>query len=185
MFIRSERLFLRPSWPDDWPEIHAAIADEGIVRNLSHAPWPYRIEDAMAFARRTQEHRLPRFVVTLPGDAGARLIGCIGLNRTDGDGDAELGYWIARDHWGQGYASEAARAVLRLATTLGHRRIVASHFVDNPASGRVLEKSGFAWTGEQARRFSEGRGEAAPVRNYVRDLAGDCTGGEGDLLRAA
>jgi len=40
MFHRSERLLLRPAWPEDWQAVHAAIADEGIVRNLATAPWP-------------------------------------------------------------------------------------------------------------------------------------------------
>ena len=52
---------------------------------------------------------------------------------------AELGFWIGRDWWGQGYAREAARAVLRFGfETLELNRISAHHLVRNPASGRVL-----------------------------------------------
>ena len=54
-----------------------------------------------------------------------------------------MGYWIARDHWGRGYASEAGRAALEVVRALGHRRVQAGHYVDNPASGRVLRKLGF------------------------------------------
>lgn len=183
MFIRSERLFLRPCWPEDWPEILTAIADECVVRNLAKAPWPYTMEDAMAFARREQDDRYPHFLITLPGDNGARIVGCISL--ADRDGEVELGYWIGRAHWGQGYASEAARALLRLARVLGHNEIVASHFADNPASGRVLEKSGFVWTGEQQRRFSAGRGEAAPALDYRRKLAGVSEQESSGMMRAA
>lgn len=172
MFIRSERLFLRPGWSEDWPELYAAIADEAVVRNLASAPWPYAVGDAMAFVRREQKHMRPHFLITLPGADGARLIGSIGLG---GDADeAELGYWIARSHWGQGYATEAARAVLRLAAALGHRRIAAGHFTDNPASGRVLEKVGFRWTGEQVLRFSAGRGDVAAARTFVCELGEMC-----------
>jgi RimJ/RimL family protein N-acetyltransferase len=141
MFIRSERLFLRPGWPEDWAEVLTAINDEGVVCNLASAPWPYTMDDAMEFARRPQERMLPHFIVTLPTPEGAKLIGSAGLGR-NGD-DIELGYWIARSQWGQGYATEAVRAVLRLAEALGHRRIVDGHFADNPASGRVLTKAGF------------------------------------------
>lgn len=172
MFIRSERLFLRPSWPEDWAELHAAIADEGVVRNLANAPWPYKASDAKAFAGREQAHRLPHFLITLPGASGAPAIGCVGLS-ANGD-EAELGYWIARSHWGQGYASEAARAVLRLADALGHRRVVASHFVDNPASGRVLEKAGFRRTGQVAPRFSAGRAAEALAIGYIREAEACC-----------
>ncbi len=170
MFIRSERLFLRPGWPEEWEDLLTLIDDEGVVRNLARAPWPYTAEDAKAFASLQsdggeQERLLPNFFVTLPGGAreadGARLIGSVGLSR-DGD-EVELGYWIGRPFWGQGYATEAARAVLSLARSLGHRRLVASHFVDNPASARVLRKLGFCPTGVVRDRFSLGRGGEAPA----------------------
>jgi hypothetical protein len=66
MFIRSKRLFLRPGWPEDWTELFPAINEEKVVRDLATAPWPYAMEDAMAFARRPQERLLPHFLVTLP-----------------------------------------------------------------------------------------------------------------------
>lgn len=177
MFIRSERLFLRPGWPEDWEELLAQVNDEGLVRNLANAPWPYTARDAQEFVRRPQERMLPHFLVTLPTAEGAKLIGSAGLAR-HGE-DAELGYWIARDHWGRGYATEAARAVVRLAAALGHRRIVASHFADNSASGRVLQKVGFRPTGEIRQRFSAGRGGDTPVLVYAIAFgdSGDCDGG--------
>ena len=178
MFIRSERLFLRPAWPEDWSEIFGQIADERVVRNLAQAPWPYAAGDAKAFASLPQDMRLPHFLITRPGAAGAALIGCVGL-KAGADG-AELGYWIGREHWGQGYATEAARAVLSLARTLGHRRIKARHFFDNPASGRVLRKAGFAFTGTVSESYSPARGEMAPSLVHAIDLgdAGNCQGGD-------
>ena len=175
MFIRSERLFLRPGWPEDWSEIFAQIADEAVVRNLSQVPWPYTAEDARRFASQPQDARCPHFLITLPTSAKpAEIIGCIGLARSD-DG-AELGYWITRDHWGHGYATEAARAVLRLAKVLGHREIVAGHFLDNLASAAVLRKVGFAPTGRVRNRFSLARGYEAQSVEHRIDLGcpGDC-----------
>lgn len=174
MFIRSERLFLRPAWPEDWQDVLAAIGDEAIVRNLAKAPWPYSAEDAKAFVNRVQPRGLPSFMITLPSGAGAKLVGSMGLERNGGE--VELGYWIARDHWGRGYATEAARSVVGLARALGHRRIVASHFLDNPASGRVLKKVGFTASGDVFRRFSAGRGGDAPALRYALAFAcpGDC-----------
>jgi RimJ/RimL family protein N-acetyltransferase len=92
---------------------------------------------------------------------GEGLIGCIGAHarRT---GDVEFGYWIGRPFWGRGLATEAACAVAEEARALGSLR--AGHFVDNPASGRVLEKAGFRYTGAVELRFSLARGEKAATR---------------------
>ena len=166
MFHRSERLLLRPPWPEDWSQVLGGIADEGVVRNLARAPWPYSAEDARQFVKLPVDPMYPRFLITRARDAA--LIGCIGIDLTEGE--VELGYWIARPYWGQGYATEAGRAVLDVARMLGHERIVASHFLDNPASGRVLAKLGFEATGRVVKRHSCGRGEEAPCAEYEFDL---------------
>ena len=77
----------------------------------------------------------------------------------------EMGYWIGRPFWGRGLATEASRAALGWARrSWGKRAILAGHFVDNPASGRVLENAGFLYTGETRRQFSLARGEAVDTR---------------------
>lgn len=156
MFARTERLLLRPSWPEDAPELHAAIADEGIVRNLARAPWPYRMKDALDFASLDHGEMYPAFLLSLRTDSEPRIIGACGIGERDGA--AELGYWIARPYWGLGFASEAGRAVVGIAKALGHQRLTAGHFIDNPASGRVLRKLGFTHTGRSEERYSKGRG---------------------------
>ncbi len=165
MFHRSERLLLRPIFCEDWPAIYQAINDAGVVRMLASAPWPYGEQDARDFASLPFNPRQPRFALTLPGENGAELIGCVGMDRCD-EG-LELGYWIARPYWAQGFATEAGNAVIKLAHMMGETRLHAGHAVDNPASGRVLEKIGFRPTGESREQFSKGRGEAMPVKRYV------------------
>lgn len=184
MFIRSERLFLRPGWSEDCDELAAALGDEAVVRNLAHVPWPYTAQDARSFIDKPQDHLLPRFLITVPGSSGARLIGGCGLSLLDGE--INLGYWIARDSWGRGYATEAASALLGLAHALGHGRIVAHHYIDNAASGRVLEKVGFRRTGRIAERFSKGRGFASPSWEYeMSSESGDCDGDDAMNRRRA
>ena len=168
MFHRSQRLFLRPAFPEDCGAILAGIGEEVIVRNLARAPWPYTLDDAKSFAALPQDVRLPHFLVTIPGFG---VIGAAGLG--EHEGETELGYWIARAHWGRGYATEAAGAVLKIARTLGHRRVVAGHFTDNPASGKVLRKLGFVPTGRPVQRFSLARGGKADTVEYARDLEAD------------
>lgn len=158
MFHRSERLFLRPAFPEDRQAIFGGIADEGVVRMLARAPWPYTEDDARKFIDRDSDPMLPSLLATLPGDRGEQVIGGAGLG-LDEDGRVQLGYWIARHHWGRGYATEAARGVLSIARMLGYRRIVAAHYLDNPASGRVLRKAGFTPTGKVERRACLARGE--------------------------
>lgn len=185
MFIRSERLFLRPAWPEDQSDLLAAIADETIVHNLASVPWPYAATDARNFIDRATDPLMPRFLVTVPSADGARIVGGCGLALLDDD--VNLGYWIARADWGSGYATEAARALLGLARALGHRRVVASHYIDNAASGRVLEKLGFRRTGRVVERFSIGRGHASPSREYEVhfDAPADCGGNDSMCRRAA
>lgn len=158
MFHRSERLFLRPVWPEDWSALLPAIADEAVVKNLARVPWPYGAADARGFTSLPQHRRYPNLLITLP--ESGEVIGGIGLS--PGPDGAELGYWLARAHWGRGFAGEAARAMLLLARQLGHSGLVAHHFLDNPASGRVLARLGFRPTGA-SERFSLARGHKAPA----------------------
>lgn len=174
MFIRSERLFLRPAWPEDCDELTALITDESVLRDIATMHWPCTAEDAQSFIAHPRERLLPHFFITLPTADGARPIGSIGL-ASDGK-DVEIGYWIARRHWRQGYATEATRAVLGLAQAIGHRRIVAHHFADNAASARVLAKTGFRPTGETHHRHGVGRTAAAPVVTYAAELGELCNG---------
>ncbi|MBK6707141.1 MAG: GNAT family N-acetyltransferase [Sphingomonadales bacterium] len=171
MFARTERLLLRPSWPEDAGPLYRAIADEGIVRNLARAPWPYSFEDALRFVGNEPHERFPNFILYLRTDGAPVIVGACGLSERDGG--TEMGYWIARSHWGRGYASEAGRAVVDIAKTVGHKKLVASHFMDNPASGAVLRKLGFRQTGRREERFSAGRGYAATSVLYEQNLSGD------------
>jgi RimJ/RimL family protein N-acetyltransferase len=170
MFARTERLLLRPGWTEDAPALLRAISDEGIVRNLASVPWPYRLDHAEAFLateRRSDEAALLIFRRTCEAP---ELVGTIGLGRRP-NGETEFGYWIARPHWGKGYATEAGRAMVAIARhALRLETLHAGHFLDNPASGRVLEKIGFRPTGVVAPRFSAGRGGMAPCRLFRLDF---------------
>jgi RimJ/RimL family protein N-acetyltransferase len=170
MFTRTERLLLRPGWAEDAPALAAAIADERIVRNLATAPWPYRLRDAEAFLAQPRDPLLPSFLVFERTDGEPRLIGSCGLGRRP-SGAVELGYWIGRPFWGRGFATEASTALVDIARALRLPRLQASHFLDNPASGRVLEKLGFEPLGITAPRLSCARGTEAQARMFALELA--------------
>jgi RimJ/RimL family protein N-acetyltransferase len=165
MFARTPRLLLRPGFPEDAPALAAAMADELVVRNLATAPWPYTLRDAEAFLASPRDPILPSLLIFERTDGAPRLAGACGLGRRP-SGSVELGYWIARGQWGRGFATESGRALIDIARTLGFASLEAGHFVDNPASGRVLEKLGFQPIGVTAPRRSCARGTEAPAKLY-------------------
>lgn len=184
MFHRSERLFLRPVFAEDWQAVYRGICDQGVVSMLARAPWPYRKMHAREFAMAMPDPAYPRFAVTLPDEPGAPLIGIAGLHEEDGE--THFGYWIARPYWGRGYATEAGHGALAAARALGHRRVHAGHYLDNPASGRVLRKLGFVETGEVRPTECRARGgEVVLSRRFVRDLEVVETAEKAGQMRAA
>lgn len=178
MFHRTENLFMRPAWQEDAAQIAAALSDKTITRNLARVPLDYTLDDAREFLAMPKADGLPGFVLTLPEEDGAPVIGMCGLHH--GQDGVSMGYWIAREHWGRGYASEAVRGVVEVARSLGHGKLVASHFVDNPASGRVLRKAGFSTTGVVRPGHSIARGGYDPVVCYEIMLSQDEDDGGSD-----
>ncbi len=178
MFARTERLLLRPSWPEDAESLHRAIGDYDIIRNLAQAPWPYTMGDARDFVNAAHGAVHPQFLLMRRTGGNPELIGGCGLvgsapDTQSGGTSAEIGYWIARPYWGLGYASEAARALVDIARAMGYRHLVAEHFTDNSASRRVLEKAGFTNTGKIRMRHGKARGNASPCAVYGRRLTKD------------
>ena len=170
MFAVTERLLLRPGWAEDAVALSHAIGEEAVVRNLARAPWPYALGDAERFLALPHDLRRPSFLIFRRDEP--ELVGGIGL-MNDRDGEAvELGYWVARRHWGRGIATEAGRAVVAIADeSLRLDRLVASHALDNPASGHVLRKLGFRPLGRTGRLHSAGRGVEIEVGLFARERA--------------
>ena len=148
--LETERLILRPYALSDASELSRAINDFAVADTTLNIPHPYPDGAAADYI----SSRLPAyttgkeisFVLTL-SDTG-RLIGAMGLVATPRFNHAEIGYWIARAEWNQGYATEAAQAVVRFGfETWGLHKIVGTHLRRNPASGRVMEKVGLQFEG--------------------------------------
>ncbi len=150
--IRTERLLLRPLRARDAEPLFALFNDWEVARWLSTPPWPYMPEDAVDFIlpRVQQKPEETNFAITLSDD----LIGGIGMRMKDAShlqtrAGLNLGYWLGRPHWGQGYMTEAARGIVAHAFASGlDETIYSGAFVDNAASLRVQEKLGFVRAGE-------------------------------------
>ncbi len=150
---------LRLSAPDarDIPEIVRLANNIEVVRTLARVPHPFGPEDARYFLDEVVPKE-PTWRIGRKSDGA--LLGFVGLNPMEKPSVMERGYWFGQEHWRQGYATEAARAVVDHAfSKLGVETIVSGHFAMNPASGRVLAKIGFRETG-RSKRFSQVAGEA-------------------------
>jgi RimJ/RimL family protein N-acetyltransferase len=135
--IATERLLLRPFRRTDAKEFTRLAGDWGVASMTSDIPHPLTEAQARAWLRPGREE--VRFALELDG----QLIGGAGYYRRR-TGTAELGFWLGREWWGRGYATEATRAVLQHGFEV--RRLpgfTSSHFVDNRASANVLRKLGF------------------------------------------
>jgi RimJ/RimL family protein N-acetyltransferase len=183
MFARTPRLLLRPGFPEDAPALTRAISDQMIARNLAVVPWPYTLRDAEAFIASPRDPVLPSFLIFERTESEPRLVGSCGLGRRP-SGSVEMGYWIARPYWGLGLATEACGALIEIARALGFASLEGSHFIDNPASARVLEKLGFEPLGIIAPRLSCARGEDVPARLMRLRLSDDGVEEEDEALAA-
>lgn len=154
--IETERLFLRSPRMGDAPTIAAGLDNYSVARFLSRVPYPYFEADAVAWLSELKDN-VPEHAVFAIERQGAGLIGVISI-------EPELGYWIAEDHWGQGFATEAGRAVLSWHFANSDSRSVSSgaHH-DNPASLNVQRKLGFVVTGRETRMVLSRREEVEHV----------------------
>ena len=144
--LHTSRLLLRPFTPDDIPELVPLIGAREVAATTRRIPHPYTLAHAEEFIKTSQQGDALNLAIVLQADL--RLLGG-GILRPDVDHQhAELGYWIGVPYWGNGYATEAARALARYAFEgLNLHRIYASHTVNNPASGEVLRKIGMKYEG--------------------------------------
>ena len=144
--LETERLLLRPLMPDDAPAVARLAGRREIADTTISIPHPYSEEQARYWIAESAglfaQGKSVVFGVQLK--RGGNLAGGIGLRDIDTEHSlAELGFWVAVEYWGQGYATEAARAVIGFAfEQLGLNRVYAHHMVRNPASGRALAKLG-------------------------------------------
>ena len=159
--LETKRLILRAPRLEDAKAVAVLANDRRIAEN-TRVPHPYKLEDAETFITGANiEGGKTAFLITL---RDRTIIGMCGVDLRDET--AELGYWLGIPHWGEGYATEAAHAVIDY--TFGAFDYSALHSgarVTNPASRRVLEKCGFQWTGVGLYRIPAIR-SSAPIDRF-------------------
>jgi RimJ/RimL family protein N-acetyltransferase len=148
--IETERLILRRFTPDDVEELLALRTDPEVRRYLGDQSRERVEQRLLYYISHYEPHGFGVWGVV--SKATGALIGWCGLLFLDGTDEVEVGYGVAREYWGQGLMTEAARASLRYGfERAGLKRIVAIAIPENTASRRVMEKLGMRY--EKEARF--------------------------------
>ena len=160
--MRSQRLSYRPLQGADAGRIAALAGEWDIARMTSRIPHPYTLIDADLWIASIGNDEFVRGL-----EHEGRLIGAVGYIEGE-DGHAEIGYWIGKPWWGHGFATEAAQAMVQHCFgRAGFRRLTCGHFIDNPASARVIAKLGFHHVGDGSQWCEARKSEVGTVR-YIR-----------------
>jgi len=160
--LETERLLLRKPTLADVKAIANLANDRRIAENTRRLPYPYLQDHAVDFVRAIAE--IGQEIAFLI-EHNFVPIGMVGINFGTRE-MPEIGYWLGVDHWGQGFGTEAARAVIDFFfEEHAHEQLYAGARVANPASRNILEKCGFQWSGVELHRF-EALGSSTPVDRF-------------------
>lgn len=147
--LETDRLILRPWQPDDRAAFHALTLDPEVMHYV-HGGLPYSEPEVDEwFTRQARQlAELDLCMAAMIEKASGRLVGIAGTQPLGTTGDLEIGWWLARDVWGRGYATEAGGAAMRhVLETVGRPRVVAIIAPDNEPSKRVVARLGMHYDG--------------------------------------
>jgi [ribosomal protein S5]-alanine N-acetyltransferase len=170
-----ERIFcapvvLRHFGPGDASRVQQLAGDRAVADTTAVIPHPYPDGMAEAWIASHEDDRASgrQFAFAITRAVDELVIGAIALRPVASEHE-NVGYWIGREYWGHGYATEATRAVVALAfSCLDCQQITASYLARNPASGRVLEKCGLVLVRRELRNH-RGEPEEFILRGVTRD----------------
>jgi 8-oxo-dGTP diphosphatase len=168
--LRTARILLRPLEAEDAPEFHRLINDWDICRKLPDAPFPYPAalagEWIAAAAADRAAGKAEQFA--LVHESTGALIGCAGLRLARDRKSAELGYWLGKRYWGQGFGQEVTTRLTGWGfATLSLGKITATVAADNAASVTLLTRAGFTLTGKGGQAFQCRPGAKLPVLHFA------------------
>jgi len=156
--LETERLTLRKPTLADVKAIADLANDRRIAIMTRRLPHPYTQDDAVHFVKAIAGTGETVFLI----ENNHTPVGVAGVDWSEPDAP-ELGYWFGVAHWGQGFATEAARAVIDYTfEEFDVDQMISGARVVNPKSRNVLEKCGFQWSGVQLHRFLA-LGSSTPV----------------------
>ena len=151
--LSNHRIFLRP-WRDSDAEALYKYASDPDVGERAGWPPHQSVEESREIIN-TVFHSDTIWAIVLKETGEA--IGCMGympeweMNLPAREGEPLVGYWVGKPYWNKGICTEALQLMLDyIRRETDYASLIGSHYVDNPASGRVMEKCGFVPTGETA-----------------------------------
>jgi RimJ/RimL family protein N-acetyltransferase len=160
--LETERLTLRRPTLADVKAIARLANDRRIAENTRRLPHPYSQDHAVAFVRAMANDKSETAFLI---ENNHTPVGMVGVNWREPEAP-ELGYWLGVEYWGQGFATEAARAVIDFTfEEFDIEHLMSGTRVANPASRNILEKCGFQWSGVELHRF-EALGSSTPVDRF-------------------
>ena len=145
--INTDRLILRKAISEQEKiSLISQVGDWEVVKWLANVPYPYTYDDLEDYLLISDSNQFDLNIFL-----GNQLIGRVGLT-LDGDNYYDLGYWIGKDYWGKGYATESSEKLLEyVINKLDSPKIKSGYFVGNFASWNVLKKLGFKEVGVEKR----------------------------------
>lgn len=165
--MQSTILSLRPWRESDAPALYRYASDREVG---PRAGWPPHQSESESLHIIQTIFNNPTTWAIIDNETG-EAIGAMGYGpscecqlpaRKD---EPTIGYWVARPYWGKGICTEALRLMLtHIRATTSIRSVISGHFIDNPASGRVMEKCGFVPTGETVFDPTLYQGTDRPIR---------------------
>jgi len=148
--ITTARLVLRPFDITDAQRISELCNNYNIYKSTLTLPYPYPIESALAWIPTHEDNfkndRLYEFALT--DKTTGELYGAMSLSNNKTHKNGEVAYWVGEEYWGNGYATEALKALITFAfTEKGYHKVWGRFFDSNPSSGRVMQKAGMVKEG--------------------------------------
>ncbi|TFB14230.1 N-acetyltransferase [Filobacillus milosensis] len=158
--LQTERLILKPFTLNDAPRVVELANDPDLARTTLNIPYPYTIDSAKDWISKhpsqIEEESVYPFAIYNQQDN--RLIGTMSIRPNHRHKRGEIAYWIGKDYWGQGFATEAAKRVIKFGSDeLLLNKIWAMSLTDNPGSIKVMRKVGMKKEGTLIEHFYKDR----------------------------
>lgn len=168
--LETERLILRPFKEEDAEKMYDGWAtDTDVTRYVTWKPHESIEETKKLIKMWIEENKdLEKYHWIIELKENKTVIGTMGLLGVDNKNEnSEIGYCIKKDYWNKGITTEAAKRVLNYAfTEVGFTRITGRHDIENPVSGKVMEKCGFKYEGTLRKILKNSRDKIVDCKYY-------------------